>query len=860
MGLLAPVISAIGAFAGTTLGGIVLKIGGSLLLSAAASKLARKDVAQATMQGRTVSVRAPAASRRVIYGRARTGGTIVYAESRAGADKADGTLDLVIVLAGRPVHSIGAVYFDGEVAINAAGAPQGRYAGFASVQKQYGTEAGSAFSTLIAASGGKWTAAHRLQGCAAIHVSLTFNPDVYPSGIPNISVDIEGRNDIFDPRTGTTGYSENPALCLANYMADARFGLGAGIGSGDGIESAALIAAANICDETVAKVGGGTEPRYACNGILDTQVAPKANIEGLLTAMAGTCAWQAGQWQIYAGAYRLPALALTADDVVGTGLQMSTRISRAANFNAVRGTFVAPENDWQEDDFPAYVSAFYVAEDGGETVWRDIILPYTISASMAQRLAKIEVERNRRQLTVFMDGKLRCWQASVGDTVALTYPRLGLSSKPFEVSSMALGLDGGDGGPALTAQLALRETAPGVYDWAASEEQIYAAAPRTTLPSAFDVAAPGGLSVTESLYDSGASGGIRVRVVVTWIASPSSSAAQYQVETRFGNVGPWIVRGRTADTSMELADWQAGVWWFRVKAVSMLGVSSAYGEVRKEIFGRSSPPVALSGVTLQSAGGQAVLKWNLHEDLDVRVGGTVEIRHSAASSPTWLNSVSMGIVAGAMNLSVVSLRPGAYILRARDADGNLGPESVIRTDGIQALPFAPVLSLVEEPSFSGAKTDCVHIEGLLQINAVTPIDDWPEIDTVQDFDNVGGRLPQAVYVFAAGMDFGSVRNVRLRPHINMSSLGTLDLIDARLGNIDDWLFFDGPGGGEVDVWVEVRLTNDNPAVSPIWGEWARIDGAEVTARAVQARAVLRSEDPTFSPAISELRLIADAVV
>jgi hypothetical protein len=34
----------------------------------------------------------------------------------------------------------------------------------------------------------------------------------------------------------------------------------------------------------------------------------------------------------------------------------------------------------------------------------------------------------------------------------------------------------------------------------------------------------------------------------------------------------------------------------------------------------------------------------------------------------------------------------------------------------------------------------------------------------------------------------------------------------------------------------------------------------VTARAVEARAVLMSEDPTFSPAISELRLIADAAV
>jgi hypothetical protein len=72
----------------------------------------------------------------------------------------------------------------------------------------------------------------------------------------------------------------------------------------------------------------------------------------------------------------------------------------SSNFNGVRGQFVSPENDWQPDDFPAYASDVYLAEDGGERKWRDISLPFTISAAMAQRLAKIELERARRQMTV----------------------------------------------------------------------------------------------------------------------------------------------------------------------------------------------------------------------------------------------------------------------------------------------------------------------------------------------------------------------------------------------------------------------------------------------------------------------------
>src|SRR5690606_8126387 len=113
---------------------------------------------------------------------------------------------------------------------------------------------------------------------------LTYDPDAFPGGIPNITVDIEGKDDILDPRTGTRGYSENPALCLADYLAHATFGIGAGIGAADGIEAASLIEAANICDETVPLASGGSERRYICNGVVSLSEPPKAIIEGLLSA------------------------------------------------------------------------------------------------------------------------------------------------------------------------------------------------------------------------------------------------------------------------------------------------------------------------------------------------------------------------------------------------------------------------------------------------------------------------------------------------------------------------------------------------------------------------------------------------
>ena len=85
----------------------------------------------------------------------------------------------------------------------------------------------------------------------------------------------------------------------------------------------------------------------------------------MLSAMAGRCAWQGGAWRLHAGVYRVPEIALTADDVREGGLTLATRISRSANFNAVRGQFVSPENNWQPDDFPAVTSEVYRTEDAG---------------------------------------------------------------------------------------------------------------------------------------------------------------------------------------------------------------------------------------------------------------------------------------------------------------------------------------------------------------------------------------------------------------------------------------------------------------------------------------------------------------
>lgn len=562
------------AFAATGLTAFAAQLGASLVLSGVSAALMPKPKVAA--QARTVSVRQPAAPREFVYGATRKGGVIVYMHETGSSNE---YLHLVIALAGHQVESIGAVYFDGEEAIDASGTATSRYSGLVFIEKKLGSASQTALSQLQTDTSGEgaaaWTSDHRLRGIAHVHLRLKFDADAFPRGLPDIAFDIEGKNDIFDPRDSSTGYTTNPALCLADYMSDATYGIGAGIGDADGIDSTPLAAAANVCDEAVTLDAGGSEDRYACNGVLSLSETPKTNIEALLTAMAGRAVFPGGAWKIHAGAYRTPTVTLTDDDIRPQGLSVATRMSGAENFNGVRGQFVAPENDYQVDDFPAYQSATYLAEDQGEAKWRDIVLPFTQSSATAQRLAKIALETQRRQFTVQVRGKLSAWRCAVGETVQLTYSRWGWSAKPFVVVSTRLAVEDG----ALVTDLTLRETSSLVYSWAASEEDIYAAAPQTTLPSPFDLPAPTNVTCTGSAYLTEDNRLRKYRTVTTWTAALSAYVIRYEVEARRTHDASGTATGEdyrpvavTGELRAELPDVLAGTWEWRVRGVSGLGV------------------------------------------------------------------------------------------------------------------------------------------------------------------------------------------------------------------------------------------------------------------------------------------------
>jgi DNA-binding beta-propeller fold protein YncE len=247
-------------------GGWVASLGRSLLasvvLGAVGKALQKKPSASGTTmaaQGRLETVRQALGPRQVVYGRVRVGGTLTFFETTTDNQ----TALMITTLTGHPVSNIRDVYYNDRSTLDygshgSGSAAGGKFAGYSTVYRSSGTEGASQPFGDLVARGLSWAATDLQRDCAKVHSTHAFSNEVWQTGLPQVSCVIDGVFDIIDPRLGSptgTRWTNNPALCIAHYLASVN-GLSADYGSE--IDQATLIASANICDERVLLSGTRT--------------------------------------------------------------------------------------------------------------------------------------------------------------------------------------------------------------------------------------------------------------------------------------------------------------------------------------------------------------------------------------------------------------------------------------------------------------------------------------------------------------------------------------------------------------------------------------------------------------------------
>jgi len=814
---------------------------------------------QQRTRDRTLSVRQAIAAHRVIYGETRVGGIITFLHTTDENEM----LHQLITIAGHEVNSIGQIYLD-DIAVTVVSntVNDTKYKDVVDIYSGVGTTSGD--STLQTAlqtnTDSKWTSDHKQTGRAKIYTRYKFDSDVFSGSLPNITAIVQGKK-LYDPRSTSTAYSNNSALVIRDYLTNSEYGLGEPTAR---INDTNFNAQANICDENVTLRAGGTEKRYTCNGTFNTDQTPKEILSALLSSCAGKLTYQGGQWNIYVGAYTTPTITFDESDIDG-GLQVTTQVSRRELFNGARGVYVEPDNLYQPTDFPVVKSSSALSEDQSEAIFRDFDFQFTTSSATAQRLAKIELEKIRQQITVLMPVSLKNgMRVQAGDNIFITNARMGWTSKPFFIEEWKFSQRGDSENLALGVDLVLRETASAVFDFSSSEETIVDPAPDTDLPNPFTVQPPTNLTQSQELYVTTNGSGVKVRVNLSWTASADSFVQKYEIQYKLSSASTYIGGGEALFGSVThpINDIATGTYDFRVRAINTRNIKSSFVTITNQVIeGLTTNPADITNLSVIALNNQAHISWDLHPDLDVRHGGKIRFRHSSVTDGTakWESSTDIGAsVAGQNTETVLPLLKGTYLARAVDSTGNesLGNSSFAISSVADIVNMNLVETITAHPDFVGTLTGLDIVDGVVKFESSSDFDARTDLmDTWIFFDSYQGVDTTGTYEFD-GVDLGSVYTSRLTNTITFESFEVGDFIDSRTGNVDSYDDWDNPPAG-LNLNLYVATSNDALSGSTSYGAWTKFRTGDFTARSFKFKLEATSTDAQHQFNLTELTVTVD---
>lgn len=830
--------------------------------------------------GYQVSTRGARQDHQIIYGQTRVGGAIVF-------DAVSGTnnkiLHRVIAFAAHEIEEFSTFYFNDEIltltsatdgnsatyykpttATDKNGNTSDRYNDYVRIYLKDGGSGNSAAIQALIQAGVDWTADHKLQGVAYAYFRLEFNGDAFPNGVPEISCKIKGKK-LFDPRDDTTAWSDNPALCIRDYLTNSDYGLGEAAAN---IDDDKIEIAADVCDykdydvndASPSKTGG---KRFTCDGAFTTAVTPHDHLINLLGSMGGLLWYGQGKWRMKPAHYVDPTVTLTMDDL-RSSINVSTRHSRRDNFNTVKGTFRGPETDYQPTDYTEVTNSAFVDADGGQVSTYDLDLPFTDSFDIARRIALITLERNRQQLTVSASFGMKAFELQVGDVVNLTMSRFGWTNKTFEVMQWTFGLqDGND----LQVQLVLREISESVFD-DISDGVVYER-DNSNLLSAFEV--PSVAVAPSNVY-----GGVfkvvsekLLRELQLDVTTSDASRINYvEVQYKLNSDTNYLPLGQGDVGRYTVLDLDEGNYDARVRGVNTFGVKGDWSYVTNFLLApQDDPPadVASADMTFDISTGTIFINWEPIADLDLsyyqlKHTDDATISSTSEANTAWgTSNIVVKRVARPATSVALPARSGTFLIKAYDKAGNPSDNA-----GYVVVPASslPVLG----NNITQTETNDYNTSGNTNITVDTSTN--PDEITIND---TSAAAPTGTYTF--GGDLSGSQTQSNASYIDVSTARTVTatstLTQARhvdysaaFDNIpqnwdtwpdtfDDWTN-ESANFGDFSSIVEVRATSDDPSGTPTWGNWGAADGSQYIGRAFQFRVRLNATNSEVSPAITAL--------
>jgi len=761
----------------------------------------------------------------IIYGQRRVGGTIVFKAS-SGTDNE--YLYMVVIVAEGQVSAITDVY------INDIPASDAKFNGLTLFNTHLGSDGQAADTTLVAANV-DWTAAHKLSGLAYVMCRFKWNQDVFGSA-PRVTFLVSGKT-VYNPDTGATAYSTNPALCWRDYMTNTRYGKGL---PASAIDDASVIAAATACNQLVTPYAGGSDIKlFECNAVINTSRSLMTNTRILLSGMRALMPFSEGQYGLVIEGQKVgnSVFHFTEDHLLGSVSLESSR--KSEKYNRVIATFSNPEKNWNADniEWPKTGSSDhsdYLAEDNSTELVGRIDLATVTNPYTAEDVAELVVKRSRAALKVGIVVSSEGMTCAVGDVISISHGGFGWVAKDFRVMGVTLN-------PDCTVQLECIQHEDNIYPWGSKTEEP--TSPNTNLPDPFNVLPPTPTDVLEELYTTVNSKGTQTRATLIWSAPSDAFVSKYEAGYKLSSATNYTFITTTSALEARIDDIPAELYDFRVRSINSMGIQSSWAYLNnKTISGLTAVPSDINNFSIRALGDQAHISWSRVTDLDVINGGYIRIRHTPlVNNASWEDGQDIGeAIAGAQTYTVLPLLAGTYMAKAVDEGGRFSTNAKFAVTTVpNILDFNAVATVSEHSTYAGTKTD------MSVVNGVLVLDGSPVVES------------SGTYVFANSIDLGETYTSRLTANLKSSVSVATDLVDNRTNNIDTWQNFDGESSDAISAELQLRTTSDNPASSPTWMDWSPFLVGDYHARGYEFRVVVTNSDSTFQISITELTVTVD---
>lgn len=485
----------------------------------------------------------------------------------------------------------------------------------------------------------------RLRGVAYVAIRLEYDAEVF-GGVPDFTVKVKGRK-VYDPRQDSTSslydstvgvatqratdsstweWSDNPAICLRDYLTNDRFGKG--LSSSDLDEAQFASAADDLDSFTVTPYSGSSSniKLFTLNAVLDTNDEIFTNVERILLSCRGYLPYSFGKYGLKIDQAGTSVMTLDTSNIIGdiaiVGSRKEDRFNQVivkfpdANTRFQPNNAIWPNPSSNNNTLVSDGQGGYLTEselhdeflaDDDEFLIDEVDLDYCTNFYQARDLARIFLWRSRNAINIAFQATSEAMELTVGDVVAITHPTPNWTAKKFQVDEMGINYDG-------TVTLKCIEYDSTIYSYDSSAEEIEAIdIIRGDTSALLGPTNVSGNNTGSTVLDDGT---FHAVLNVSWTAADDATVIEYEVRYKLSTASDYEYL-KTTDTSLTVQGMTPGLYNIGVRSINYVGEKSSFVDGSNVDTGvDTSIPGNITNLSFTSGVRAITVEWSNPTDAD----------------------------------------------------------------------------------------------------------------------------------------------------------------------------------------------------------------------------------------------------